>query len=313
MRKGLKRGTHVYGPLLSRRLGVSLGVDLVSYKTCDYDCVYCQLGRTAVKTAVRRPFDSPSIILDELKRKLDSIEEPDYVTISGSGEPTLNSDLGLIMLGIKELTDVPLAILTNGSLLTDEDVAVACMLADLVVPSLDAGDEETFKRVNRPAGGLTLGCIVDGMVSFRAKHPGQVWLEVMLVSGINTRDEQIEEICDLAGRINPDLVQLNTVVRPPAEAGARPVDEGTLARIAALCGAKVEVVSSSRGSGAAIGMEADTEEILGLLARRPCTAGEISDALSLHPTIAVKVLAELVGKGVLYLKSTDSGEYYHLT
>jgi len=303
----------VYGPLLSRRLGLSLGVDLVSYKTCDYDCIYCQLGRTAVKTAVRRPFDSPAIILDELKRKLDSIEEPDYITISGSGEPTLNSDLGLIISEIKKMTGVPLAILTNGSLLTDEDVTDACMLADLVVPSLDAGDEETFKRVNRPAGGLTLGCIVDGMVSFRAKHPGQVWLEVMLVSGVNSDDAQIEKILDAAGRINPDLVQLNTVVRPPAETGARPVDEETLARIAALCGAKVEVVSSSRGSGAAIGMEADTEEILGLLARRPCTAGEISDALSLHPTIAVKVLAELVGKGVLYLKSTDSGEYYHLT
>lgn len=303
----------MYGPVLSRRLGLSLGVDLVPYKTCDYDCIYCQLGRTTDKISVRRPFDNPLLILDELKLKLDSIEELDYITISGSGEPTLNSELGIIMGGIKKMSGVPIAILTNGSLFTDKDVADACMLADLVVPSLDAGDEETFNRGNRPTGGLTLGRIVDGMVSFRTKYPGQAWLEVMLVLGINTRDEQVEKIRNLAGRMDPDRIQLNTVARPPAEAGVRPVDEGTLARIATLCGAKVEVVASLRGSGATIGIEADTEEILGLLARRPCTASEISDALSVHPTIAVKVLAELVGKGVLCLKSTDTREYYYLT
>jgi wyosine [tRNA(Phe)-imidazoG37] synthetase (radical SAM superfamily) len=150
------------------------------------------------------------------------------------------------------------------------------------------------------------------LAAFGARYPGRLWLEVMLVSGINTGDAQIEEIFDLAGRIGPDLIHLNTVIRPPADARAKPVDEGALAKIAALCGAKVEVVSSSRSSCAAVGVDADTTELIGLLARRPCTAGEISDALSVHPTIVVKELAELVAKGVLCLESKDSGGYYHL-
>jgi wyosine [tRNA(Phe)-imidazoG37] synthetase (radical SAM superfamily) len=305
-----ERERHVYGPVLSRRLGISLGVDLVPYKTCDYDCVYCQLGRTTRHTAVRSEFHSPSVILDELKLKLDLGEKLDYITLSGSGEPTLNSSLGIVTSGIKELTDIPLAILTNGSLLSDEQVAADCALADLVIPSLDAGDEETFQKVNRPVEGLTLEHIVDGMESFRARYPGQMWLEVMLVSGTNTRNEQIEKIRSLTEQVNPDRVQLNTVVRPPAEAGAMPLDEGILSGIAKLFGAKTEVVTCSCGTHDAGNIEADVGEILELLARRPCTAVEVSSTLEVHPAIALEVLWRMIGEGILTTRSTDLGTYY---
>lgn len=307
-----ERDKHVYGPVLSRRLGISLGVDLVPFKICDYDCVYCQLGRTTYQTADRSRYHNPSHILHEVKLKLGLGEKLDYITLSGSGEPTLNHDLGIIVSGIKELTDIPVAILTNGSLLGDENVAAGCALADLVIPSLDAGNEVTFQKVNRPVDGLTFEGAVNGMESFRARYPGQLWLEVMLVSGLNTRNEEIEEIRGLAERIVPDLVQLNTVERPPVEACVAPVDEDVLYKIASLFGTKTEVISGLSSKHVADSLEVDIAEILELLARRPCTAADISGTYSVHPVMALEVLWGLTRKGIVTAESTRSGTYYRL-
>jgi wyosine [tRNA(Phe)-imidazoG37] synthetase (radical SAM superfamily) len=311
-RSGSSKRGHVYGPVLSRRLGTSLGVDLVPFKTCDYDCIYCQLGRTTCKTAVANSFDSPSSILDELEERLSLGENVDYVTLSGSGEPTLNSDLEIVVSGIKNLTKIPVAILTNGSLLGDEKVAAGCSLADLVIPSLDAGDERTFQKMNRPARGLTLGRVVEGIESFRVAYSGQLWLEVMLVQDVNTDYEQIEDMRGLAERINPDRIQLNTVERPPGEAGIVPIDEGALRETALTFGTKTEFIADSWSKHSVDNIEADEGEITELLARRPCTALEISSTLEVHPAVVIGTLWRMLGEGTLTTRRGRSGVYYKL-
>ena len=208
---------YVYGPVPSRRLGRSLGVDLVPFKTCTYDCIYCQLGRTTDQTTRRLEYVETDKVLAELKAKLESAALPDYVCLAGSGEPTLHAAIGEVITGIKRLTRAPVAVLTNGSLLWEGDVQQALMEADLVMPSLDAGDEAVFQRVNRPHREIAFETMVDGLAAFTARFPRLVWLEVLLVDGITGTERQVEKIAALARRIRPGRVQINTVSRPPAE------------------------------------------------------------------------------------------------
>jgi wyosine [tRNA(Phe)-imidazoG37] synthetase (radical SAM superfamily) len=183
---------HIYGPVPSRRLGRSLGVDIVPAKICTLDCVYCQIGRTTEKSTVRRAFFDVRAVLGELKSRLAGGVDADYITIGGSGEPTLNAQLGLLIDGIRQITDIPVAIITNGTLLYRADVRADCAKADVVIPSLDAADAEAFQAVNRPAPDISIEKLVLGLVQFREEFAGQIWLEVFLVEGVNTGPEQIE-------------------------------------------------------------------------------------------------------------------------
>ena len=159
----------VYGPVPSRRLGRSLGVDLVPLKTCTYDCVYCQLGRTTSKTVRRGRWVDPEAVGAQVRDKLSS--KPDVIALAGSGEPTLHAGIGAVIDGIKAITDVPVAVITNGSLLGRPAVRRELAAADIVLPSLDAPSEELFRRVNRPHESLHLADLIDGLVSFRAALP----------------------------------------------------------------------------------------------------------------------------------------------
>ena len=201
---------HVYGPVPSRRLGRSLGVDLVPFKTCTYDCVYCQLGRTTDLTTGRREYVPVEEILAQLEEKLRTGPTPDYVSLAGSGEPTLHARIGELIAGIKSLTRTPVAVLTNGSLLGVRDVQDALMEADLVLPSLDAGDAELFQLVNRPHENVEFDDMVEGLVAFRERFAKPVWLEVMLLAGITGIRSEVEKIAALTHRIRPDRVQLNS-------------------------------------------------------------------------------------------------------
>lgn len=215
-------GGYVYGPVPSRRLGRSLGVDLVPYKTCTYDCVYCQLGRTTCKTIERREYVSIDAVLAELERKLAVAKRPDYVGLAGSGEPTLNSGIGRLITALKALTDVPIAVITNGSLLWSEQVRGELAAADLVLPSLDAGDEQMFERVNRPDPTIKFDMMVDGLAAFAARFRGETWLEVMLLAGLTDSAAEVEKIAASARVISPTCVQLNTASRPAVEDFAHP-------------------------------------------------------------------------------------------
>ena len=290
---------HVYGPVPSRRLGRSLGVDLVPFKTCTYDCVYCQLGRTTDLTTARREYVPVEEILAQLEEKLRTGPTPDYVSLAGSGEPTLHARIGELIAAIKRLTPVPVAVLTNGSLLGARDIQDALMEADLVLPSLDAGDADLFLLVNRPHGNIEFDDMVEGLVAFRERFAKPVWLEVMLLAGVTGIRSEVEKIAALTRRIRPDRVQLNTVTRPPCEEFACPLQPESMASFARLFGRGTGVVSGRRprrSPAPTPGVVTDGD-ILALLTRRPCTARGISEGLGLHIGEVTKRLDTLADRG----------------
>jgi len=301
---------YVYGPVASRRLGSSLGVDLVPRKTCDYDCVYCQIGRTAVKTTRRDVYVPTDEVLEQLERKLLHESGIDYITFAGSGEPTLHSELGEIIAGIRRMCALPIAVITNGSLLGDAGVAAACARADLVVPSLDAADEKTFRAVNRPCGELNLQDVVAGMASFRKAFRGSIWLEIMLVKGLNSDEQQVRGLSSLIGKISPDRVQLNTVVRPPAETTALPLGEAELDRLAALLGAGVDAVPRSSHAAPVFSLGARPQKILHVVRRRPCTADDVAKALGANISEAMKLLVRMEEEGILESRIQEGKTFY---
>ena len=191
---------HVYGPVPSRRLGRSLGVDALTFKSCSFDCVYCQLGRTTNHTIERKEYIPTADILDEVRRKLENGDKPEYISFAGSGEPTLHSGLGDIIRGIKAMTDVPVVVFTNGSLLWMPEVRADLAAADVVIPSLDGGDAALLDKVNRPAASLDFDRIVEGLIAFRGAFNGQIWLEVMLLGGISDDDASVDAIARVEGR-----------------------------------------------------------------------------------------------------------------
>ncbi len=299
---------HVFGPVPSRRLGRSLGVDLVPFKTCSYDCIYCQLGRTTERTCERREWVPLAPVLAELKQKLAS--RPDYITLSGSGEPTLHSGTGELIGAIKRLTDIPVAVLTNGSLLWQPELRAELAPADLLIPSLDAGDEETFQAINRPDPSLSFEQMLDGLIEMRRETSGQYWLEVFLVAGLNTGESQLTSLIDAARRIGPDRIQLNTAVRPPAEEYARAVTAAELDALAPRFDPPAEVTADFRAVHELPEFAAGRQEILTMLQRRPCTTGDIAGALGLHVNEVIKYLEELATEGAIERTSRDGRDYY---
>ncbi len=213
-----KKMKYVYGPVPSRRLGRSLGIDLIPSKTCNYQCVYCQLGKTTCFTNIRKNYFPKNDILSEIKNMIKKNKNNfDYVTFVGSGEPTLYKDIGEIILKTKEFTNKPICIVTNGSLLYNKEVKNNLMHADAILPSLDAGDENLFKKINRPHPSLNFKSIIQGFIDFKQEFKGKFWIEVMLMKGINDSDENITNIKKIIDLIQPDRIDINIPIRPPAE------------------------------------------------------------------------------------------------
>ncbi len=306
----------VYGPVPSKRLGRSLGMDLVPYKTCTYDCIYCQLGRTTAKTATRQSFLAVDAVLDQLQEALRRGPVPDYISLAGSGEPTLNRDIGVIIEGIRRITTTPIAVLTNGSLLWQKEVREALRGADVVLPSLDAGDDAMFAYVNRPHEAIPFDALVSGLGEFVAEFPGKVWLEVFLLAGVTAMPAELEKIAALCRKLKPDRVQLNTVSRPPCEDFADPVSPAQMDGIKHLFPGTVEVVS---GQGPAIsqgsfdGKRNVAKEMRELLKRRPCTLQGIASGLAMQPAEVLKHLERLRLKGEVTSVTSRSGVYYKVS
>ena len=271
-----KKSKYLFGPVPSRRLGLSLGVDIVPFKTCTLNCLYCQIGRTPQTTIERKPYVLSETIISEIKEKLAQGLTADYITLSGSGEPTLNTDLGKIIDQVRQLTHIPIAIITNGTLLYDPAVRADCEKADVVLPSLDASDEQTFQKINRPHPDITLQKLIDGLIAFRRDFSGQIWLEVFLIEGVNSSDDQIQALKGLIERIAPDKVQLNTAVRPTAEPDVVRFDLDKLQEIALKLGPKAEVVADFAAHHVKETAEKGAEDILSMLKRRPCSLEDIA-------------------------------------
>ncbi len=288
---------HVYGPVPSRRLGRSLGVDLVPYKTCSYDCVYCQCGRTTNKTVELKEYEPLDQILAELEAALAQCAPPDYIGIAGSGEPTLHSRLGEFIAAVKRMTKVPVAVLTNGSLLWMPEVSDGLMEADLVMPSLDAGDERLFRIINRPHERISFPIMVDGLEAFTRKFRGQVWLEVFLLAGSSGTSIEASKIAEVVKRVSPSRVQLNTIHRPPAENSARPVPHPDLEELLDLFPSGTEIIAEKSKVATASPPAVREEEILALIGRRPCTAEDVALGLGIHLDDALKQLEQLTAAG----------------
>jgi wyosine [tRNA(Phe)-imidazoG37] synthetase (radical SAM superfamily) len=301
---------HVFGPVPSRRLGRSLGVDLVPFKTCTYDCVYCQLGRTTEKTVERREYVPTTAVLEEIEKKLEAGIDADFITLSGSGEPTLHAGCGEIIRGIKRLTQTPVAVLTNGSLLSDPEVREELMAADLLVPSLDAGDEKAFERVNRPHPAIRFETLVAGLVSARQAFRGRYWLEVFLLKGSTDTDTQIARIADHLRRIDPDRVHLNTVARPPAEDAAIAVAEAEMRRLAEAFGDTAEVVADFVDVHRDSRFTAGRKEVAALVRRRPCTVADVAASLRMHRNEALKHLDALVTDGAVQYETLGEQRFF---
>lgn len=214
---------YVYGPVPSRRLGRSLGVSPIPPKTCSYTCIYCQLGRTTHLQVARESFYPKEDILTEIVKQMRH-EKPDFITFVGDGEPTLNKDLGWLIRRTKDKLRLPLAVITNGSLLFREDVRQDLAKTDVVIPTLDAGNEKMFKIINRPHKSINFQTMLQGQIDFRRKYAGQIWVEVMLVKGLNDTEEELQSIKHAIDMINPDRVYVLTPIRPPAESWVESLD-----------------------------------------------------------------------------------------
>lgn len=289
-----KSYVHLYGPVPSRRLGLSLGVDVVPFKVCSYDCVYCQLGRTTRLISEPEGLVDAEEVMSELERWVGDGGKADYITFAGSGEPTLNSDLGGMISRTREMTDIPIAVITNGSLFSDLSVVQAVLEVDLLVPSLDAGTEETFRRINRPCEGLTLDMVVEGLGLLRQEFAGAIWLEVMLVHHLNDSDPELAAIAAVVSGLRADKVQINTVERPSRSGGVSAVSSEMLEKACRILGPSSEIITAPPTDREAVRVEGSKSEVLQLLKRRPCTLGDIIAGTGLHVNEAVKILRDLM-------------------
>jgi wyosine [tRNA(Phe)-imidazoG37] synthetase (radical SAM superfamily) len=286
-------------------------VDVIPYKICSLDCPYCQLGRTTVKTIERSPYGDADAIIAELSQVLREKQKIDYITLSGSGEPTLSSNLGAIIRRIKEITQIPVAVLTNGTLLYREGVREELSAADLVVPSLDAVSEDMFQLVNRPHPLVTVPHMLSGLEQFRNMFGGQLWLEIMLLKGVNDSAEEIEKIKKAIAPIAFDRVQLNTPVRPAWDGSITPLSSSELDGIRARIGAPCEVIAGTRQKQR--GVASDIEErIVRVIQRRPLNLPDIADALGIPPAKVSKHLAHLEAQGRVSARRYGSELFYQL-
>jgi wyosine [tRNA(Phe)-imidazoG37] synthetase (radical SAM superfamily) len=272
----------VFGPIPSRRLGRSLGVDPVPLKTCNWNCVYCQLGRTRPLTNERRVYVPLPVILSELEQALATRapDEIDWVTIVGSGEPTLHSEIGELIRAIKRITTLPLAVITNGALLYLPDVRADLCAADAVMPTLSAGSASVYRALHRPHPETTFERLLEGLMAFRTEYRGKLWVEVMLVRGVNDSEAALRDLASALQRIQPDRIDITLPERPPAEPWVEPPDAGGLMRATAILGAAAHVVHPAEGSFDLRGYATPVEAILAIIARHPMRAEDLEYALA---------------------------------
>ena len=303
---------YIYGPVPSRRLGFSLGVDLVPFKTCSYDCIYCQLGRTTNKTIERKEYFPEKDIFLQLEKALSLHQRIDYITFSGSGEPTLNSRIGVLIKEIKKITKIPVAVLTNGSLFYQEELRKELLSADLVIPSLDAVTMKMFRKVNRPHPSLKIEEIIEGIKKFREEFEGSIWLEIMLVKGINDEKKHLDKAVSIVREINPDKVHLNTVVRPPSEKFALPLSIEELNKIEKLFGKNCEITIEFKPKEQEAYSEDLEEAILSIIRRRPVSLLDLSLSLGKHQNEILKYLDSLIQDGRIKVVLYHGIKYYEI-
>jgi wyosine [tRNA(Phe)-imidazoG37] synthetase (radical SAM superfamily) len=301
--------SYIFGPVPSRRLGLSLGVDLVPVKTCSYDCLYCQVGRTTGKILDPEAFVPVRTITEELEEKLEKIA-PDTITLSGSGEPTLYSPMAQLISSIKQITDIRIAILTNGSLFWNEEVRAGVLEAQIIAPTLSTVFEETYRAIHRPHADIELGMIIEGLKALRRDFRGFIFLEVVLLAGFNDSAREIEGLKQVIEEISPDRIQLNTVVRPPADSRALSLDTVRLEEIKNFFGDKAEIIADIPPEQRSQVFESYEDTILETARRRPMRAVDLANVLDLPLEDVEGFLEGLIGKGDLSVTGHGEETYY---
>jgi len=304
---------YLFGPVPSRRLGMSLGVDLVPSKICSLDCVYCEVGKTTKLTIERKEYILYSKVVKELIHYFENNPEPDYITFSGSGEPTLNSGIGDILQFIKqEKPTIPIAVLTNGTLLYDKKVRDELQGADVVLPSLDAATKETFQKINRPAPQLTIEKYIQGLVDFRKEFTGKIWLEIFILPGYNDNDKELLELKKVIDKVKPDSIQLNTLDRPGTISNLHSATKVELERIINIwCFNNVEVIAAATQRKNIQSYRNNiASTILGTISRRPCTVDDLTKILGLHINEINKYLDVLEAENKIESIRQKRGVFY---
>ena len=306
---------YLFGPVPSRRLGISLGVDLVPHKVCSLDCVYCECGPSTKLTDTRMEYIPYNKVVSELGHYFANSPDPDYITFSGSGEPTLNVRLGDVLTFIKQKKpNVPVAVLTNGTLLNRKDVRNELTQADLVLPSLDAASSDVFQKINRPYSGLKLDEYIQGLITFRKEFKGLVWLEILIIPGYNDQKKELLLLKKAILKIQPDKVQLNTLDRPGILDDIRPASNIELKEILDLWELEnAEIIAKAPGRKSIASYRKDAEEaILETIQRRPCTLDDLSTILGLHINEVNKYLDVLEAENKVKVTRQERGLFYSI-
>ena len=303
----------LFGPVPSRRLGVSLGIDLVPHKTCSYNCIYCECGKTTDLTTERTEYYPTDAIIREIDDYLSTHPHLDFITFSGSGEPTLHSGMGKIARHIREnFPEYRMALLTNGSLLTDPAVRAEAADVHVVVPSMDAVSETVFKKIDRPCKTITAQDVLSGLVTFRNEFKGEIWLEIFIVPGLNDTDEELSLLRDAIKEMRPDRVQLNALDRPGIYDWITTPTKEEMEHIADVLGFPgIDIVEGlpSRSDIASFSQDV-RESILGTIRRRPCTIDDLSRILGLHPNEVRKYIDPLLAEGLITEEREARGIFY---
>jgi len=304
---------HLFGPVRSRRLGLSLGIDLVPYKVCSFDCIYCECGKTTLQTIQRKAYVSIAEVFHEIQDYLDSSPLPDFMTFSGSGEPTLHDQIGEVIAFIKEKAPgVNVAVLTNSSFLDDPDVRKSLLKADVVMPSLDAVSETVFRRINRPHPDVSVARIISGLIEFRQEYAGQIWLEVFIVPGLNSDVTELQKIKETIMRIKPDKIQLNSLDRPGTERNVQSAGRAELESIVTLWSLpQLEIISGQPGPRSEKkSLPGNRDSILKALWRRPCTLDDLVLMFTLPRQELISLLDQLQAEGTVRAVQQDRGIFF---
>ena len=305
-----KRWNYIFGPVPSRRLGLSLGVDVIPKKVCTLDCIYCEVGITDKRALRRLEYFPADAIIAEVEDALSRHTKIDHISFSGSGEPTLNSKLGEIIRAVKQLTSIPVAVITNGTLLSFEDVRYDLLSADVVLPSLDAVTPEVFSKIDRPHPQLRIETIIEGLKDFRAEYKGQLWLEIMFVKGLNDGKEEVQKLNEVVIQIRPDRIQLNTVTRPPSEHSVEPVSQSRLKEIQATFGKRCEIIGTFDKHIAANNKTSNSTEILALLERRAMTLEGLMNSQNATMSSIIESIRALKDAGLIESFTHQNVEHF---
>ncbi len=306
---------YLFGPVPSRRLGMSLGVDLVPRKVCSLDCVYCEVGKTTKLTLKRKEYILYNKIIDELAHYFENNPDPDYITFSGSGEPTLNSRIGDVLQFIKQnKPKIPIAVLTNGTLLFDPKVREEIKEADVVLPSLDAATNPIFHKINRPVPEFDIKKYIQGLIDFRKEFKGEIWLEIFILPEYNFKKTELKKLEQKIAKINPDSIQLNTLDRPGIVANLHSANRKELEEIVSLWHFEnVEIISSVAQRKNIRSYRSDAESaIFETISRRPCTIEDLMKILEIHISEINKYLDVLVEEKKIESIRQERGVFYQI-